>query len=228
MSPAGNYFDANERAHERPPRVFGFVRAKVTANKGDPLKLSRVQVNYINLPQANSSSAWCRLATPMAGNAYGLCFIPEVGDEVAVIFEQGDIDLPVVAGSLWNGGRVPPFTNPDGKDNIRQIKSRSGHTITFDDTSGAEQVIIVDKTTKNTITIDSKNNVITITSSKDVQVNAQGNIALATQKGNVTIDCAKFTVTASQTVGITANGSSLDLNCKPGGVKLNTDGLVVR
>lgn len=226
MSPPPD-FDPAESRLERPPRVYGFVRAVVTANQGDPQNLARIQVSYINFPQTGGVSAWARLVTPMAGAGYGMCFIPEVDDEVIVLFEQGDIDLPVIAGAVWNGAHLPPYNNEDKSDNLRKLRSRSGHTVLLDDTKGAEQIVIVDKTEQNKITFDSVNNVITIASSKDVQVTTKGNLALSSD-GDVTIGCNNFKVTAQASVSIEAQGASLDLKCMPGGVKLNTDGLVVK
>ena len=45
-------------------------------------------------------------------------------------------------GALWNGQDLPPQTNDDGENNIRQIRSRSTHELTFDDTAGAEAIEI--------------------------------------------------------------------------------------
>ena len=107
-------------------------------------------------------------------------FLPEVDDEVLVAFEHGDMRRPFVIGALWNGVDVlpPEFAN-DGKNNVRLIKSRSGHIIKLDDTDGSEKIEVIDKTGKNSVVIDSKENTITITTDKDLVLNApQGKISL--------------------------------------------------
>jgi uncharacterized protein involved in type VI secretion and phage assembly len=67
-----------------------------------------------------------------AGKNRGWFFIPEKNDEVLVMFEHGDINRPLVVGSLWNGKDKPPDKNPGGNPR-RVIKSRLGSKITFDD-----------------------------------------------------------------------------------------------
>lgn len=53
-------------------------------------------------------STWCRISTPMAGPGRGFWCLPEVDDEVLVMFEHGDVNRPVVIGSMWNGKDLPP------------------------------------------------------------------------------------------------------------------------
>jgi uncharacterized protein involved in type VI secretion and phage assembly len=173
--------------------IYGVVVGIVTSNQ-DPDGRGRVKVSF---PWRGGSdeSYWARIASPMAGNGRGMVFYPEVSDEVLVAFEQGDINQPYVVGALWNGKDKPPETNTDGKNNIRKIKSRSGHEIilddssdqkkekveihtsaghriTLDDTAGSEKIEIVDKTGSNSITIDSVQNSVAINSSMQLKIKA--------------------------------------------------------
>ena len=86
---------------------------------------------------------WCRLVVPMAGASRGVWFVPEVDDEVAVVFEAGDPRRPFVVGSLWNGSDSPPESmDGSGANNLRSIHSRSGIRIVMDDTDGAVKLTL--------------------------------------------------------------------------------------
>ena len=77
--------------------ITGVAIGLVTQNK-DEEGLCRVQVSY---PWHDKplESYWARLAMPMAGNERGLVLVPEVGDEVLVAFERGDLRFPYVLGA---------------------------------------------------------------------------------------------------------------------------------
>jgi uncharacterized protein involved in type VI secretion and phage assembly len=161
-------------------RIYGVAVGLVIDNK-DPQALGRVR---LKLPALSDDEIghWARIAVLMAGADRGTVFLPEVGDEVLVAFEHGDIARPYVLGGLWNGQDKPPETNADGKNNLRLVKSRSGHLIRLDDSDGAEKIEIVDKSGGNSITIDTANNAITITSAADVTIDApQGTLKLSAQ-----------------------------------------------
>jgi uncharacterized protein involved in type VI secretion and phage assembly len=175
-------------------RTYGVVAGIVTNNK-DPDKLGRLKVKFPWFSD-NNETDWVRVTTFMTGGERGSFFLPEVGDEVLVAFEHGNINRPYVIGALWNGIDKPPETNSDGKNNIRKIKSRSGHEFIFndeeskenveihtkaghkillDDKSGEEKMKILDKTGNNSILIDSVENSVTISGQKKIDIKSGNN-----------------------------------------------------
>ena len=181
-------------------RIIGVVVGLVTNNK-DPEGLGRVKVKFPWLSDADESD-WARVAAPMAGNDRGAYFLPEVDDEVLVAFEHGDARSPYVVGALWNGKDTPPAKNDDGKNNLRLIKSRSGHTIKLNDEDGKETIEILDKSKQNSIVIDTSENTITITSEKD--------ITLSASKGAIKLDAQKIELKSSADTKIEA-GDKMDV-----------------
>jgi uncharacterized protein involved in type VI secretion and phage assembly len=196
--------------------ILGVVIGIVTNNK-DPDDLGRVKVKFPWLSDSDESN-WARVISPMAGKERGLFFLPDVDDEVLVAFEFGDINMPYVIGSLWNGKDKPPQTNSDGKNNMRIIKSRSGHLIKLDDTDGAEKIEIIDKSEKNKIVIDAKNEMISIVSNKDISISAPN--------GKVTIEANDIEAKSNASTKIEASAgmdlkASGNMNVKGATVNLN-------
>lgn len=177
--------------------VKGVAIAVVTNNQ-DPERLGKIKVKY---PWRNNEdeSYWARMITFMAGNEMGGYFLPEVGDEVLVAFENGDIDHPVIMGALWSGKMKPPETNSDGKNNRRLIKSRSGHLVILDDENGSEKIEIIDKSGKNLLRIDTTTNTIEISSNQDIKLKAPN--------GKISLECLELEMQATATAKIQANAS---------------------
>jgi uncharacterized protein involved in type VI secretion and phage assembly len=121
--------------HEGDGREAGLIRGVsvgVVAQNKDPEGLGRVKIQF-PWRENSDESHWARIAVPMAGKDRGVWFLPEVGDEVLVACDAERVEHPYVLGALWNGQEAPPETNSDGKNDIRKIRSRSGHEIIFDD-----------------------------------------------------------------------------------------------
>jgi uncharacterized protein involved in type VI secretion and phage assembly len=208
-------FPATAESTER--RITGVLIAIVTDNK-DPEGLGRVKLRFPELNDTDST-LWARLAVPMAGPQRGTFLLPEVDDEVLVAFARGDITVPFVIGSLWNGSDKPPDTNSNGDNNLRFIKSRSGHLIRLDDTDGAEKIEIIDKSGDNSITFDTANNTITIKSAKDVEIQApQGKIKLSAQ--DIELSSTAETKIQGQG-GATLDGSPATTTVKGSTVNIN-------
>lgn len=190
-------------ANEGSDRFYGVTVGIVTNNK-DEEGLGRVKVKFPWLSETDESY-WARVLTPMAGKQRGIYFLPEVDDEVLVAFDRGDISSPYILGGVWNGQDKPPESNTDGKNNLRVIKSRSGHQIILDDTENAEKITIRDGTGKNQIVIDSKNNAISIEGEKDISIKAQGKISLESSDGDISIKCKNLAIQTQQNCEIKAN-----------------------
>jgi uncharacterized protein involved in type VI secretion and phage assembly len=197
-------------------RFYGVVIALVT-NNNDPDDLGRVKLRLPWLDD-ESESDWARVMTPMAGAGRGFYFLPEVDDEVLVAFEHGSPESPYVLGALWNGKDKPPESNQDGKNQVRMIKSRSGHVIRLTDKDGEEQIEIVDGSAKNSIVIRTSDNSITITADADLTIQAkQGKLKLSGNGVEINSN-AGVAIEASQNMDLKAGpqlniqGSMVNIN----------------
>ena len=211
-----SYLLHGENGRER-ERIYGMVTAKVT-NLEDPEQLGRVQVMFPWLPKyknADLGSNWARIAAPMGGKERGFLFLPEIDDEVLVAFEHGDVNYPYIVGMLWNNTDKPPagtkssvLASDKKVVDQRVIRSRSGHLIILDDTQGEEQIIIQDKTEKNTITINSKDNAMTIKAEGDLTIEAGGKLSI-TSKGDMSLQTqGKGNVNTQSDLALEAKGNS--------------------
>ena len=106
------------RDRELRQKVYGVVIGIVT-NNNDPEGKYRVKVRYPWLADGDQTggeeSHWARVASMMTGAERGSFWLPEVDDEVLISFVQGDMQQPVVVGSLWNGVDKSPYGNHGGK-----------------------------------------------------------------------------------------------------------------
>ncbi len=186
-------------------RWYGAFPALVTDNI-DPDGQGRVKVALPWAPDTGGAryEAWARLATLMGGNNRGSWFIPDVDDEVLIVFEGGDPRRPYVIGSLWNGRDTPPESmDGAGKNYKKVLRSRNGVKITLDDNDGREQLILetpggqkmtlkdgpgaVEIVDSNGNSIKMETSGITITAAAKLTVNAP---QVAVSAAMVTVDAA--------------------------------------
>jgi uncharacterized protein involved in type VI secretion and phage assembly len=185
------------------PGLFlgGYLAEVVDLN--DPDSRARVQVRVMNVDGASDQDApiWARVACPFAGDNRGAFLLPDVGDEVFVVFQNGDPRFPVIVGGLWNGASQPPESISGGENRLKVIRSKNGVKVTLDDQSGQEQfvaetpggqkvtlkdgpgTITVEDSNGNSITLEAAG--VTVTASAKVTVNA-GTVAISA--GMVTVD----------------------------------------
>jgi phage protein D len=131
---------------DRGEKYYGVYVAKVleppaVAADPDPASAlgARVKVTFPWLSDLNESG-WARVVSPQAGFNSGIYFMPNPGDAVIVAFQDGDISMPVVIGSVWDGPARPPVYPPLPTNTVQKIQTRAGHKITLDDTPGIQSV----------------------------------------------------------------------------------------
>lgn len=109
-------------------------RAFITHNT-DPLKMNRVRVRYPWQGQTEDPTPWIRIALPMASDGSGFNFLPQIGDEAIINYENGNIEKPYVEGMLYTRAEEDESTVPYAfkRDKARVISSVNGHSIIFSD-----------------------------------------------------------------------------------------------
>ena len=161
-------------------RIYGLVVAIVTGN-ADPKKLGRVKLKF---PWAADlfESDWARMTQFGAGPNSGAVFLPDVGDEVLVGFEHGDVSHPYVLGGLYNGKDKPNLGeglfDDNGTVKRRSFISRRGHKLIFFDGPGENGVAIISANGQLKLELDERNNEVRIFSGAKVIIEAKGDLAL--------------------------------------------------
>jgi len=191
-------------------RVPG-VSVGVVTNNDDPDGMGRVKVKLPWMAD-DAESFWARQASPMAGSDRGFFWLPEVNDEVLVAFEHNDINYPYIIGALWNGQDRPPqgtgtVLSSSGAVDQRVIRTRVGHLIVLDDSSGQPGISIIDKTGNNVILIESNPNKITTMADQDIVIKAsQGKVQISAQQGIEITTPQKIDIQGSTGVDVKGDG----------------------
>lgn len=135
-----------------PIREAKAQRAFITHN-ADPLKMNRVRVRYPwqgktekdeDLEASEDSTPWIRIALPMASDGSGFNFLPQIGDEAIINYENGNIEKPYVEGMLYTRAAKEdesPVPYAHKKDKARVISSVNGHSIIFSDPSASSDAL---------------------------------------------------------------------------------------
>lgn len=116
----------------------------------DQLGRVKIQFHWDRLGKFDdASSPWIRVMSSWAGSGFGQISLPRVGDEVVVMFLEGNVDHPIIIGSVYNAMQMPPWVLPDNKTQSG-ILSRStmdgrysqANAIRFEDRKEHEQLWI--------------------------------------------------------------------------------------
>lgn len=170
-------FDDDLSRHDT--RLFGMYVGHVTDRK-DPDKLGRVRVCVPGLLEPHSAWAW-PLGTVGGGSKNrGFFAVPEEGAEVALFFNQGDVDRPYFISAHWgkpNGeSEVPEEAQKDSPDN--RVLATETFRLELDESEGARRLKITNKKTDDYLLFDAEANTITLQGTTSIIIKAVGAISL--------------------------------------------------
>lgn len=210
-----------------PSMQTGMSTAIVTDNV-DPEKLGRVKLQF-PWSSDDSESAWARVSTFMAGEEQGFYFIPEIGQEVLVTFIHGDIEYPIVIGTLWNADSMPPQVDDNDTNDIGKIRSRSGHEIVFNDNSDGDTKLEITSSLGHKIVLDDAD-------SGKIEISSSGGHYIVMDDSGITIEdsggsqikmessSGEVTIKSGMSISLESGGN---VDIKAGGV-LTLEGALVR
>lgn len=215
-------------------RIYGVVLGIVTANYAEQAPGQMPGRVCVEIPVRDAEAnelRWARVAMASSGKNWGHFFLPEVGDQVLLAFENGNMERPYVIGC------IPRDSNPFLTDSVhsanqyKRIVTKNGNTLQFEDvasdegnqdkislfTSGEKHKLILDNAKgnilledekgKNGVRIDSGTGNIRIETEHKLTLTVGDNIELTMNgdTGTVNLKCSKLKIEASGSMGLSAN-----------------------
>jgi uncharacterized protein involved in type VI secretion and phage assembly len=194
-------FGATQTFDMKPPeqKIFG-VSVATVLNNIDCTGEARVQ---LLLPWLPGYTPWARLASQMAGMGMGSYFVPQIGDEVLVAFNHGDVREPYVLGTCWNTTDRPPAIAPTDAVTKRKIRTPLGHELSFDE---ATQTVTLTSNAMTTLTLDPTKAEISTPFAK-VTVGMAGDVSISA-KTKLTLDAPVIEINAKSVLNVSSKGTA--------------------
>jgi len=169
---------------------------------------------------AETQSHWAEPCLPFGGlTDQGFFMVPEVGAQVWIEFEEGQVHKPIWTGTTWQQSEDVPTEAAEKSPHMRQLKTPSGHILSFNDIEGEEEIRLFHPTEAE-LKIDPEG-VIQITDADGAKIlmnAAESSIEISDSNGNtITMEASGTTVTDS-------NGNKIEMN--GGGVTVSSNATI--
>jgi uncharacterized protein involved in type VI secretion and phage assembly len=175
---------------------------------------------------------WARVAHPSGGAKWGHYFLPEVGDQVLLCFENGNIEKPYVIGCVAkdedkflgksvhqdnaikrimtkNGNELKFEDNNEGdgdKDRITLTTAKSLHLLKLDNEN--KQIELTDEKGENCVKMKTGDGTMTIKAKSRLRIEVGDKIKLILngETGTISVECNNLKIAASEKIGVKTNG----------------------
>ncbi|MEG2010179.1 MAG: phage baseplate assembly protein V, partial [Oscillospiraceae bacterium] len=187
------------------------VTVGIVANNFDQSMGGRVCVTIPTRDQNANELQWARVAMPSGGMAWGHYFLPEVGDQVLLAFEGGNIEKPYVIGCIQKDTNIFLAQSADMDNRTKRIVTKHGSSITFDDSpldpeGGMDKITIQTAGRQHTILLDNEGKKIRIADRM-----GEDYIEMRTEEGAGSLMIkmrSKVTIQVGESVKLILNGES--------------------
>ncbi len=184
-------------------RYYGKYRGIVESNEDDK-KMGRLLVKVPAL-MGEEVIGWAMPCLPYGGGPNrGFYMIPEKDDGVWVEFEAGNLSYPIWCG-VWHARDEAPKGVDDAETapDLKIIRSKSGHIIQLDDTSGSENITVKEASKGHVITMNQEGIKITDgANSHEILLDGTGiKITEGGKSHEITMDGSGITITDNANSG---------------------------
>jgi uncharacterized protein involved in type VI secretion and phage assembly len=215
------------------PRAYG-VMVGIVAKNYDKDMPGRVCVTVPTRDKNANELQWIRLAWPSGGSKWGHYFLPEIGDQVLLAFENGNIEKPYVIGCV-SKDRDRFLSQSVDKDNtVKRIVTRNGSELKFEDNKEGEgdkdRITLSTAKAKHLLKLDNENGLIELSDKK-----GENAVKIRTTDGTMTIKAkSRMIIEVGDNIKLTLNGETgaINVNCNELKIKssqkvsVKTDGMM--
>lgn len=184
----------------------------------DPDRLGRVRVRYY-WPVAKPTDAetdWIRTLTPYSGDGKGQLFVPEVGSQVLVGYENNLAEQPLVLGNLFHAQNKQGAKYTNDVNHLKGLQTAGGNKFVMSDKTGNQTILISNSNNKDTAIAVGFNGdgSITIKSNGPVTVLSPNITLEAGNKGSITLHAKTISMTAEEEFTVASKTKSIALKAK--------------
>jgi uncharacterized protein involved in type VI secretion and phage assembly len=200
-------------------RIQGIMIGIVAKNYDKDMP-GRVCVTIPTRDKEANELQWARLVQPSSGSTWGHYFLPEVGDQVVLAFEGGNIEKPYVIGCVPKDNNKFLTKAVDQDNQYKRIVTKNGNTISFEDNKTGEgqndKILIETAVSGHSFLLDNENKIIRLTNKEKTNY-----IEMKTEDGEMTVKTgSKLTIMVGDSIKIIMNGASGTVKVEAGSVNI--------
>ncbi len=213
-------------------RIFGVMVGIVAKNYDDKMP-GRICVTIPVRDKDANEMKWVKVVSPSGGKKWGHYFLPEVGDQVLLAFEQGNLEKPYMIGCVHKDNDTFLNEVTDKDNQFKRIQTKYGNAVIFEDNKEGEgekdkitietpksahqmildnenkKICISDKEKKTMVELLSEDGAINIKASNSLVIQVVDTIKISMDggSGQIKVKANKLSIEASEGINEKTDGN---------------------